>query len=120
MCRLVLTHCIHSVKHKLRNKELIVTGDQWPIFIYANEVFDPNNAWHGLFRGRLLLNVSLSRYASQVFLRNSAQGFNHIFNSPSSVDNIGRSTRAGNAQIHGMREVTPASIAYVAMLVRAW
>ncbi|KAI0710854.1 hypothetical protein C8Q76DRAFT_694848 [Earliella scabrosa] len=90
-----------DVKHKLRNKELIVTGDQWPIFIYANETFDPNNPWQGLFRGRLLLN-----------------GFNHIFNSPSSVDNIGRSTRAGNAQIHGMREVTPASIAYVAMLVR--
>ena len=31
---------------------------------------------------------------------------------------MGRSTRAGNAQIHGMTRVTPASIAYVAMLVR--
>ena len=39
--------------------------------------------------------------------------FKHIFTSPSSVDREAKATRSGNARIHGMSSVTPASIAYV-------
>ena len=119
MINIVLTH-VHrdSVKDKLRNKELIVTGDHWPIFIFENNRYNPNNPWDGLFRGRLLVNVSSSSATRCLnWLTWIPQGFKHIFNSPSSVEDMGRSTRAGNAQIHGMTHVTPASIAYVAMLV---
>jgi len=38
--------------------------------------------------------------------------------SPSSVDREPRATKAGNARIHGMEQVTTASIAYAATIVR--
>ncbi|KAG6907310.1 hypothetical protein DXG01_009429 [Tephrocybe rancida] len=43
--------------------------------------------------------------------------FKHIFMSPSSVEKENKATRSGNARIHGMTSVTPASIAYVATQV---
>jgi hypothetical protein len=47
------------------------------------------------------------------------QAYKHIFTSPSSVEKeASRATRSGNARIHGMTSVTPASIAYVATQVR--
>lgn len=47
------------------------------------------------------------------------QGFKHIFTSPSSVDNEPKATRSGNARIHGMSHVTPASLAYTFTQVSA-
>ena len=46
------------------------------------------------------------------------QAYKHIFTSPSSVDKEVKATRSGNARIHGMTRVTPASLAYVATQVR--
>lgn len=46
-----------------------------------------------------------------------SQTFKHIFTSPSSVEREAKATRSGNARIHGMTEVTRASIAYVATQV---
>jgi hypothetical protein len=45
------------------------------------------------------------------------QAYKHVFTSPSSVDSINKATRSGNARIHGMTRVTPASIAYIATQV---
>lgn len=45
------------------------------------------------------------------------QGYKHIFTSPSSVEKEPKATRSGNARIHGMTHVTPASIAYIATQV---
>lgn len=45
------------------------------------------------------------------------QAYKHVFTSPSSVEKEPRATRSGNARIHGMTKVTPASIAYVATQV---
>ena len=45
------------------------------------------------------------------------QAYKHIFTSPSSVEKEPKATRSGNARIHGMTQVTPASIAYVATQV---
>jgi hypothetical protein len=45
------------------------------------------------------------------------QAYKHIFTSPSSVEKEVKATRSGNAHIHGMTRVTPASLAYVATLV---
>jgi hypothetical protein len=41
-----------------------------------------------------------------------SQTYKHIFTSPSSVEKEPKATRSGNARIHGMTRVTPASIAY--------
>lgn len=37
---------------------MVVLSDQWPIFLYSDGVYDPENAWNGLLRGHLLINVS--------------------------------------------------------------
>ena len=44
-------------------------------------------------------------------------GYKHIFTSPSSVEKEPKATQSGNACIHGMTHVTPASIAYIATQV---
>jgi hypothetical protein len=49
----------HSVKDKLRSGEISVTGDRWPIFIYANCDYDPADPWNGLLRNAILVNASL-------------------------------------------------------------
>lgn len=48
----------------------------------------------------------------------SYQAYKAIFTSPSSVEKESKATRSGNARIHGMTQVTPASLAYVATQVR--
>ena len=43
------------------------------------------------------------------------QAYKHVFTSPSSVDSDEtKATKSGNARIHGMSSVTPASIIYIA------
>jgi hypothetical protein len=46
------------IKQKLQSGEIAVSGDQWPLFLYANEVYDPDDPWNSLLRSRLLINVS--------------------------------------------------------------
>ncbi|KAH7904000.1 hypothetical protein BJ138DRAFT_1019751, partial [Hygrophoropsis aurantiaca] len=89
------------VRESLRSGELLVSGDQWPIFLYASQSYDPDDPWKGLLRNRLLVNA-----------------YKHVFTSPSSVDKEPRATRAGNARLHGMSAVTIPSIAYIATQVR--
>ncbi|KAG2737594.1 hypothetical protein P692DRAFT_20761377 [Suillus brevipes Sb2] len=90
-----------ETKQKLQSGEIAVSGDQWPLFVYANEAYDPDDPWNGLLRSRLLVNA-----------------FRHIFTSPSSVEKEPKATRAGNARLHGMTAVTAPSVAYVATQVR--
>ena len=45
------------------------------------------------------------------------QVYKHVFTSPSSVEKEPKATRSGNARIHRMTNVTPASIAYIATQV---
>ncbi|OBZ76013.1 hypothetical protein A0H81_03294 [Grifola frondosa] len=83
-----------KVKSELRSGEITVPGDQWPIFLYADCNYNPEEPWDGLLRSKLLVTA-----------------YKYIFTSPSSVDDETRATRAGNAHIHGMTRVTRASIA---------
>ncbi|KAF9230892.1 hypothetical protein BU15DRAFT_56753, partial [Melanogaster broomeanus] len=86
-----------ETKTKLVSGQIQVAGDQWPVLLYANYTYDPEDPWNGLLRSGLLVSA-----------------FKHIFTSPSSVEQEPRATRSGNARIHGMRFVTKASISYVA------
>jgi hypothetical protein len=47
-----------SIKTKLTSGEMVVSGDQWPIFVYHGEQYDPEDPWNGLFRNSLLVSVS--------------------------------------------------------------
>ncbi|KIM75190.1 hypothetical protein PILCRDRAFT_681578 [Piloderma croceum F 1598] len=90
-----------ETKEKLRSGEMAVSGDHWPIFLYQGYSYDPEDPWNGLLRSNILVSA-----------------YKHIFTSPSSVEKEPKATRSGNARIHGMTQVTPASIAYIATQVR--
>ncbi|KAG1754733.1 uncharacterized protein EDB91DRAFT_1233614 [Suillus paluster] len=90
-----------QTKENLRSGELLVCGDQWPVFLYSHHTYNPEDPWCGLLRSRLLVCA-----------------YKHIFTSPSSVDKEPKATRSSNARLHGMKSVTIASIAYIATQVR--
>ncbi|KAH6910572.1 hypothetical protein BKA70DRAFT_1100367 [Coprinopsis sp. MPI-PUGE-AT-0042] len=90
-----------QTREGLRTGAIIVAGDDWPLFLYKDYKYYPEDVWKGLFRSALLVSA-----------------FRHIFTSPSSVNREPRATRSGNARIHGMKNVTIASLAYVATQVR--
>jgi hypothetical protein len=49
------------MKEKLRSGETLVSGDQWPIFLYHGYNYDPEDPWNGLFQSTLLVSVSFSQ-----------------------------------------------------------
>jgi hypothetical protein len=49
--------CVISTKAGLRSGEIAVAGDEWPIFLYDNSVYDPEHPWDGLFRNGILISV---------------------------------------------------------------
>ncbi|KAG2028493.1 hypothetical protein BDR03DRAFT_988412, partial [Suillus americanus] len=75
-------------KQGLKSGEIAVRGDQWPMFLYAGNIYDPEEPWKGLLRSEILIF-----------------GFKHVFTSPSSVDREPKATRSGNAYLHGMKSV---------------
>ncbi|KAG2743180.1 hypothetical protein P692DRAFT_20878814 [Suillus brevipes Sb2] len=90
-----------ETKQSLKSGETAVRGDQWPMFLYAGYVYDPDAPWQGLLRSDILIC-----------------GFKHVFTSPSSVEKEPKATRSGNAYLHGMKSVTKGSLAYIATQVR--
>ncbi|KAF8057992.1 hypothetical protein FPV67DRAFT_1429091, partial [Lyophyllum atratum] len=64
-------------------------AEHWPIFIYQNYFYDPDNVWEGLFRSSLLVTA-----------------YRHIFQNPRTQHYVQR--------VQGEARVTLPSIAYVA------
>lgn len=58
-CPLTLLICGDSVKDKLCNGEVLIAGNQWPIFLYAGYKFDPKEPWMGLLRSTILVSVRM-------------------------------------------------------------
>jgi hypothetical protein len=54
----ILTSCI-SIRTKLADGTITVSGDQWPLLVYADQEYDSNDPWNGLFRSKLLVWVSV-------------------------------------------------------------
>ncbi|KAG1741378.1 hypothetical protein EDD22DRAFT_982206 [Suillus occidentalis] len=90
-----------EIKQSLKSGEIVVRGDQWPIFLYFGYIYDPEAPLKGLLKSEMLVC-----------------GFKHVFTSPSSVKKEPKATRSGNAYLHGMKSVTKGSLAYIATQVR--
>jgi hypothetical protein len=58
----VCTLMFLRTKEKLRNGEIIVSGDQLPLFIYQSYHYDPEDPWNGLLRSSLLVSVCSCRF----------------------------------------------------------
>jgi len=41
----------------LRSGEVVISGDQWPIFLYDGYEYDPEDPWKGLFKSNILVCV---------------------------------------------------------------
>lgn len=52
----------YRVRAKLSSGEMAVCGDQWPMLVYANQEYDPEEPWEGLFRSRLLVWVRVHAF----------------------------------------------------------
>jgi hypothetical protein len=103
----------------LRHGHLQVSGDHWPIFLYHEYSYDPEYPWKGLLRSEIIVSVSVPHFQVRCLaITCMRKAFKHIFTSPSSVGKEPKATRSGNARIHNMKHVTPASISYVATQVR--
>ncbi|KAJ3512638.1 hypothetical protein NMY22_g15272 [Coprinellus aureogranulatus] len=100
LCPPTLDWSDDALRTQLRSGEIIVSGEQWPAFLYLEHKVDLGRPWEGLLQGPLLVSA-----------------FKHVFTCPSSVDEEIRATRSGNAELHGMTEVTRASLAYIATMV---
>ncbi|KAG0703964.1 hypothetical protein DFH29DRAFT_802625, partial [Suillus ampliporus] len=77
-----------ETKQGLKSGEITVRGDQWPMFLYAGYIYDPEDPWKGLLRSEILIF-----------------GFKHVFTSLSSVDKEPKATHSSNAYLHGMKSV---------------
>jgi hypothetical protein len=51
--------CQFSVREKLSSGEMSVRGDQWPMLVYADQQYDPEEPWEGLFRSQILIWVGM-------------------------------------------------------------
>ncbi|KIJ12102.1 hypothetical protein PAXINDRAFT_83460, partial [Paxillus involutus ATCC 200175] len=71
LCPASLDWSNSEIKSKLINRQIQVAGDQWPVFLYANYAYNPEDPWNGLLHSGLLVSA-----------------FKHIFTSPSSVDQV--------------------------------
>ncbi|TDL20869.1 hypothetical protein BD410DRAFT_841057 [Rickenella mellea] len=92
-----------TVQEGLKSGE-IDAYEHIPIFMYEDFKYYSKEPWKGLFKSHLLVKA-----------------YKHVFTTPSSAEEgfgKDRATRPGNAQLRGMTAVTPASLAYIAMLVR--
>ena len=73
---------ISRTQTKLMNSQIQVAGDQWPVFLYANYTYNPEDPWNRLLRSGLLISVSLHNSVVILFNHHD-QAFKHIFTSPS-------------------------------------
>jgi hypothetical protein len=59
---------------------MVVRGDQWPLLVYAKQMFDPVEPWDGLFRSELLVWVRSHLFPSSLLttLRAGVQTHLHL------------------------------------------
>jgi len=63
------------VREQLENNEMTVAGDQWPLLLYADCKYDPEDPWDGLFRNKLLVWVYFYCFIYDIHLIETSLGF---------------------------------------------
>jgi hypothetical protein len=87
----------------LREGHLHVSSEQWPLFLYHDYSYDPDDPWKGLLRSSIIVSVRLiNLHPNSIEYRCVHQAYKHIFTSPSSVGKEPKATRSGNARIHSV------------------
>ena len=76
---------LFRVRAKLSSGELVVCGDQWPILMYANQEYDPEDPWNGLLRSRLLVWVRFCLPLALLVITESWAGRRTSMSSPHPV-----------------------------------
>ena len=70
-----------SVHEKFSSGEMPVCGDQWPMLVYADQEYDPQDPWEGLFRSRILawvhMHFSSSSFIDSAMCRHSSTSLPH-------------------------------------------
>lgn len=61
-CFILTCGCTCRTRTKLVNGQIQVAGDQWPVLLYANYTYDPEDPWNGLLRSGLLISVSSFKF----------------------------------------------------------
>jgi hypothetical protein len=77
-----------------------VSGDHWPVFLYAGCIYDAEDLWKGLFRSIILVSVSHLFHPLGDISEIVVKAYKHIFMSPSLVDRgdkENKATQSGNA-----------------------
>ena len=64
-----MTHRVRfSVRTKLANGQIEVPGDEWPLLLYEDQKYDPDEPWDGLLRCKYLVWVSYTPFFRDVTL----------------------------------------------------
>jgi hypothetical protein len=127
-----------SIRAKIRdgNPEYAVTAHSWPHFVYAGFEAHANDMEKGLLRSALLVKVRLFPINQRETTNGDGlgQAYKHIFTSPTSVaendstesappakrlrtGTLAQSKKSNVAMLVQLKEVTPRSIAYIAVQV---
>jgi hypothetical protein len=86
-----LTDPFPRTRESLRAGNLIVAGDDWPLFLYQDYKYYADDVWRGLFRSALLVSVSVLNPGTEA-TRISAHLFKYRLSdisSPPQVPSIG-------------------------------
>ncbi|KAG1734250.1 uncharacterized protein EDB91DRAFT_1238450 [Suillus paluster] len=70
--------CLAGLDWSNLDGEMIVTGDQWPLFLYADYHYDLEDPWNGLFRSALLVCAYKHVFMSLNTVTNSEWFYNSI------------------------------------------
>ena len=52
--------CCCSFRAKVDRGEIVIGADEWPVFLYDEDIINPEKEWIGLFLGETFVHVSLS------------------------------------------------------------
>ena len=103
---------------KLRDGRIVVTGQDFPAFLFPPGSYKEEDILCGMTRGPLLLAVRPPSLDFAVLTL--TQTWWHIFQGPKSAlkqTHGGAAAKAGQAKLHDMKYVTAPSIAYAAIHV---
>ena len=111
---------ISSIQQSLQDGTRKVQPQDFPLFLWKNEKVSSTDFFDGFMQGDMVLKVYPCRcLRTPVYDLFLLQSFLHIFIGPSATHSSasGRSTRKGNAALHGIWTVSIYSIGYAATIV---